>query len=60
MAVTIKTHAAWRKATKPAADYGFFGPGSVVWKVWTYPTAYILAFACLGLAEPKRSAPILG
>ena len=45
MAVTIRTRAAWRKATKPADDNGFFGPGSVVWKVWTYPTVYILAFA---------------
>ena len=24
---------------EPHEDYGFFGPGSVTWKVWTYPTA---------------------
>ncbi|TSE00274.1 DUF2236 domain-containing protein [Skermania sp. ID1734] len=29
---------------EPAADYGFFGPGSVTWKVWSYPTSYILGF----------------
>lgn len=27
------------------ADNGFFGPGSVTWKVWSYPTGYILGFA---------------
>lgn len=30
---------------EPAADYGFFGPDSVTWKVWSYPTSYILGFA---------------
>lgn len=28
-----------------AADAGFFGPGSVTWKVWGHPTSYILGFA---------------
>ncbi len=36
-----------RNATKhpiePHEDYGFFGPGSVVWKVWGYPTAPTVA-----------------
>lgn len=27
------------------ADNGFFGPGSVTWKVWSYPTSYVLGFA---------------
>lgn len=29
---------------EPHADYGFFGPDSVTWKVWSYPTSYILGF----------------
>lgn len=33
------------KKYEPQADYGFFGPGSVTWKVWSYPTSYILGFA---------------
>ncbi|MEV6363757.1 oxygenase MpaB family protein [Nocardia asteroides] len=27
------------------ADNGFFGPGSVTWKVWSHPTSYVLGFA---------------
>ncbi|WP_232678355.1 oxygenase MpaB family protein [Nocardioides sp. R-C-SC26] len=30
---------------EPHADYGFFGPDSVTWKVWGHPTSYILGFA---------------
>lgn len=26
------------KRYDPPADYGFFGPDSVTWKVWSYPT----------------------
>ena len=29
----------------PMADYGFFGPDSVVWKVWSYPTSFMIGFA---------------
>ena len=29
---------------EPAADYGFFGPGSVTWKVWSYPTSMVIGF----------------
>jgi uncharacterized protein (DUF2236 family) len=29
---------------EPAEDYGFFGPDSVTWKVWTYPTALSIGF----------------
>ena len=29
---------------EPHEDYGFFGPGSVTWKVWTYPTALTVGF----------------
>ncbi|MFI9834631.1 oxygenase MpaB family protein [Streptomyces sp. NPDC051913] len=28
----------------PHEDHGFFGPGSVVWKVWSYPTAPTVGF----------------
>jgi uncharacterized protein (DUF2236 family) len=29
---------------KPHEDYGFFGPGSVTWKVWSYPTSLTVGF----------------
>jgi uncharacterized protein (DUF2236 family) len=29
---------------KPHEDHGFFGPGSVTWKVWTYPTSLTVGF----------------
>ncbi len=28
----------------PAEDYGFFGPDSVTWKVWGYPTSLTVGF----------------
>ena len=28
----------------PAGDYGFFGPDSVTWKVWSYPTSLTIGF----------------
>ncbi len=28
----------------PAEDYGFFGPGSVTWRVWSYPTSLTIGF----------------
>ncbi|NEB00958.1 oxygenase MpaB family protein [Streptomyces sp. SID13726] len=33
-----------RGEVRPHEDYGFFGPGSVVWKVWGYPTAPTVGF----------------
>lgn len=30
--------------TEPAEDYGFFGPGSMTWKVWSYPTSLTIGF----------------
>lgn len=33
-----------RGEVPPHDDYGFFGPGSVVWKVWGYPTAPTVGF----------------
>jgi uncharacterized protein (DUF2236 family) len=29
---------------EPAEDYGFFGPDSVTWKVWSYPTSLSIGF----------------
>ncbi|MGH3968548.1 MAG: oxygenase MpaB family protein, partial [Mycobacterium sp.] len=31
-------------AAEPAEDYGFFGPDSVTWKVWSYPTSLSIGF----------------
>lgn len=28
-----------------AADNGFFGPGSVTWKVWSYPSSIVIGFS---------------
>lgn len=33
-----------RSKVQPHDDYGFFGPGSVVWKVWGYPTSLTVGF----------------
>jgi len=33
-----------RSEFEPHEDYGFFGPGSVVWKVWGYPTSLTVGF----------------
>ncbi|GAA3549649.1 oxygenase MpaB family protein [Nocardioides daeguensis] len=32
-------------AITPADDHGFFGPGSVTWKVWSYPTSLTIGFS---------------
>lgn len=29
---------------EPRADYGFFGPESVAWRVWRYPTSFVVGF----------------
>ncbi|MQY12410.1 hypothetical protein SRB5_25430 [Streptomyces sp. RB5] len=42
--VAFKTRKQWTEHFEPAEDYGFFGPDSVTWKVWTYPTSLILGF----------------
>lgn len=41
LAVTRKQLA---KRVDPPADYGFFGPDSITWRVWSYPTSFILGF----------------
>lgn len=33
-----------RPRITPHEDYGFFGPGSVTWKVWSYPTSLTVGF----------------
>ncbi|MEY9847256.1 oxygenase MpaB family protein [Streptacidiphilus sp. MAP5-3] len=33
-----------RDEVEPHEDYGFFGPDSVVWKVWSYPTSLTVGF----------------
>jgi uncharacterized protein (DUF2236 family) len=33
-----------RADVEPHADYGFFGPDSVTWKVWSYPTSVTVGF----------------
>lgn len=33
-----------RRHIEPLEDYGFFGPNSVTWKVWGYPTSMTVGF----------------
>jgi uncharacterized protein (DUF2236 family) len=33
-----------QKSVTPHEDYGFFGPGSVTWRVWRYPTSLTVGF----------------
>ena len=33
-----------RQNVEPHEDYGFFGPDSVTWKVWSYPTSLTIGF----------------
>jgi uncharacterized protein (DUF2236 family) len=33
-----------RSSVAPHEDYGFFGPDSVTWKVWSYPTSLTIGF----------------
>ncbi len=44
MSSTPKSLRALRKETEPHADYGFFGPDSVTWKVWLHPTSFMVGF----------------
>src|SRR5438105_15676315 len=41
-------------AISPHADYGFFGPGSVTWKVWSYPTSLTVGFQRAVVVEELR------
>ncbi|QWF83860.1 oxygenase MpaB family protein [Amycolatopsis sp. CA-230715] len=33
-----------KRTVEPHEDYGFFGPESVTWKVWSYPTSLTVGF----------------
>ena len=33
-----------RHEVEPHEDYGFFGPGSITWQVWSYPTSLTVGF----------------
>lgn len=33
-----------QQIAKPLEDYGFFGPDSPTWRIWTYPTALTVGF----------------
>jgi uncharacterized protein (DUF2236 family) len=33
-----------RGPVQPHEDYGFFGPDSVTWRVWSYPTSLTIGF----------------
>jgi len=33
-----------KQSVDPHEDYGFFGPDSVTWKVWSYPTSLTIGF----------------
>lgn len=34
-----------KRSITPSEDYGFFGPDSVAWKVWGYPTSLTVGFS---------------
>lgn len=44
MAISQLRSALRRPEITPHEDYGFFGPGSVTWKVWSYPTSLTVGF----------------
>lgn len=45
MALSLKSLSALRAPeVTPHEDYGFFGPDSVTWKVWSYPTSLTVGF----------------
>ena len=42
--IASKVRARRREGVKPHEDYGFFGPDSVSWRVWGYPTSLTVGF----------------
>ena len=40
MALRTRSH----RPVEPHEDYGFFGPDSVTWRVWSYPTSLTVGF----------------
>ncbi len=51
-----------RRNTEPLADYGFFGPDSVTWKVWGTATSFALGFmrsVSIEQLDPNLNAAVL-
>jgi uncharacterized protein (DUF2236 family) len=51
-----------KHTTEPAADYGFFGPDSMTWKVWGSATAFALGFmrsVSIEQLDPNLNAAVL-
>src|SRR5690242_5208198 len=44
MALSLKRPLLRTPQITPHEDYGFFGPDSVTWKVWSYPTSLTVGF----------------
>jgi uncharacterized protein (DUF2236 family) len=45
MAIPLMNRGRSSREITPAEDYGFFGPESVAWKVWGYPTSLTIGFS---------------
>ncbi len=46
----------------PLPDYGFFGPGSVTWKVWSYPSSAVMGFqrsVTIEFLDPNLNASVV-
>lgn len=43
-AMTTPTERRGARSVQPHEDYGFFGPESVTWRVWSYPTSLTVGF----------------
>ena len=51
-----------RRKYEPLPDYGFFGPGSVTWKVWSYPSSAIMGFqrsVTIEFLDPNLNAAVV-
>src|SRR5690348_12374981 len=51
-----------RRRYEPLPDYGFFGPGSVAWKVWMYPSSAIMGFqrsVTIEFLDPNLNASVV-
>ncbi len=51
-----------RRKYEPLPDYGFFGPGSVTWKVWMYPSSAVMGFqraVTIEFLDPNLNASVV-
>ena len=51
-----------KRKYEPLPDYGFFGPGSVTWKVWSYPSSAIMGFqrsVTIEFLDPNLNASVV-